>query len=127
MRISINKVRALSLVTREVYSLDSLISTEGDDTLKDTLRDDNTPLPSSASNEHQRNRFLQEWIAELPPTERDIIEKRYGLNKKAHGTLDSIGRQFGITRERVRQIENQAIQRLRNYVKERHVDISDML
>ncbi len=127
MGISIDKVRALSQVTREVYSLDSLISTEGDDTLKDTLRDDNTPLPSSSSDEHLRDRYLQAWIEELPPTERYIIEKRYGLNKRAPGTLDSIGRQFGITRERVRQIEKQAIQRLQNYMKERNIDISDML
>ncbi len=127
MSISLDKVRALSQVTREVYSLDSLISTEGDDTLKDTLRDDNTPLPSSSSDEHLRDRYLQEWIEELPPTERYIIEKRYGLNKRAPGTLDSIGRQFGITRERVRQIEKQAIQRLQNYMKEKNIDLSDML
>lgn len=127
MGISIDKVRTLSQVTREVYSLDSLISTEGDDTLKDTLRDENTPPPSSASDEHLRDQHLQEWIAELPPTERYIIEKRYGLNKRAPSTLDSIGRQFGITRERVRQIEKQAIQRLQNYMRENNVDLSDML
>ncbi len=127
MGISIDKVRALSQVTREVYSLDSLISTEGDDTLKDTLRDENTPPPSDSSDEHLRDQHLQEWIAELPPTERYIIEKRYGLNKRAPSTLDSIGRQFGITRERVRQIEKQAIQRLQNYMRENNVDLSDML
>jgi RNA polymerase sigma factor (sigma-70 family) len=127
MGISIDKVRALSQVTREVYSLDSLISTEGDDTLKDTLKDENTPPPSSSSDEHLRDQHLQEWISELPPTERYIIEKRYGLNKRAPSTLDSIGRQFGITRERVRQIEKQAIQRLQNYMRENNVDLNDML
>jgi RNA polymerase sigma factor (sigma-70 family) len=127
MGISIDKVRALSQVTREVYSLDSLISNEGDDTLKDTLKDENTPSPSSSSDEHLRDQHLQEWISELPPTERYIIEKRYGLNKRAPSTLDSIGRQFGITRERVRQIEKQAIQRLQNYMRENNVDLNDML
>ncbi len=127
MGISMDKVRALSQVTREVYSLDSLISTEGDDTLKDTLRDENTPLPSSSSDEHLRDRHLQEWIAELPPTERYIIEKRYGLNKRSPSTLDSIGRQFGITRERVRQIEKQAIQRLQTSMKDKNIDLNDML
>ncbi len=127
MGISIDRVRVLSQVTREIYSLDSLISTEGDDTLKDTLRDENAPLPSSASDEHLRDQHLREWIAELPPTERYIIEKRYGLNKGAPSTLDSIGRQFGITRERVRQIEKQAIQRLQNNMKLKNIDVSDML
>ncbi len=125
--ITIDKARVLSQITREVYSLDSLIGTEGDDTLMDTLRDENTPLPSNSSDERLRDRRLREWIAELPPTERYIIEKRYGLNKGTPSTLDSIGRQLGITRERVRQIEKQAIQRLQNYMKENKIDASDVL
>jgi RNA polymerase sigma factor (sigma-70 family) len=127
MGITIDKVRVLSQVSQEVYSLDFLVSSEGDDTLRDTLRDENTPPPSSSSDEHLRDQHLQEWIAELPPTERYIIEKRYGLNKRSPSTLNNIGRQIGITRERVRQIEKQAIKRLQNSVREKNIDSSDML
>ncbi len=127
MRISIGRVRALSQVTRETYSLDMLISGEGEDTLKDILSDETTPSPSSASDERLRSRYLSEWIAELPATERSIIEMRYGLHRPSPRTLDSIGREFGITRERVRQIENQAIRKLRNYTKSRNIELSDML
>lgn len=127
MRISISRVRALSQVTRETYSLDMLISGEGEDTLKDILSDDTTPSPSRASDERLRSRYLSEWIAELPATERSIIEMRYGLHQPSPRTLDSIGREFGITRERVRQIENQAIRKLRNYTKSRNIELSDML
>jgi RNA polymerase nonessential primary-like sigma factor len=127
MRISINRVRALSQVTRETYSLDMLISGEGEDTLKDILSDETTPSPSHASDERLRSRYLGEWIAELPATERSIIEMRYGLHRSSPRTLDSIGREFGITRERVRQIENQAIRKLRNYTKTRNIELSDML
>ena len=127
MRISINRVRALSQVTRETYSLDMLINSEGEDTLKDVLSDDNSPSPSSESDERLRRRYLSAWISELPPTERDVIEMRYGLNRSTPRTLDSIGRQFGITRERVRQIENQAIRKLRNFTRSRNIELSDML
>jgi RNA polymerase primary sigma factor/RNA polymerase nonessential primary-like sigma factor len=127
MRISISRVRALSQVTRETYSLDMLISGEGEDTLKDVLSDEQTPPPSSASDERLRNRYLSEWVAELPTTERSIIEMRYGLNRSNPRTLDSIGREFGITRERVRQIESQAIRKLRSYTKSRNIELSDML
>lgn len=127
MRININRVRALSQVTRETYSLDMLINGEGEDTLKDVLSDENTPLPSSESDERLRRQYLSAWIAELPPTERNVIEMRYGLNRTTPRTLDSIGRQFGITRERVRQIENQAIRKLRNFTRSRNIELSDML
>ncbi len=127
MGITTDKVRLLSQVSHDVYSIDSLISAEGDDTLKDTLRDENALPPSNSSEEHMRDQHLQEWVAELPSTERFIVSKRYGLDTESPSTLDTIGRQLGITRERVRQIEKQAIQRLQNHVKEKHVDSSDIL
>ncbi len=126
MRVSTYKVRILSQVTREVYSLDSLISAEGADTLKDTLRDEKTPLPSSSTDEHIRSLHLQGFISELPPMERYIIEKRYGLNRRSQSTLDSLGRQFGLTRERVRQIEMQAIKRIQSNMKEKNIGADDM-
>jgi RNA polymerase nonessential primary-like sigma factor len=127
MRVSINRIRALSQITQETYSLDMLISGEGDDTLKDILHDENAPSPTAASDERLRKQHLEEWVAQLPPTERNVIEMRYGLNRTSPRTLDSIGRQFGITRERVRQIENQAIRKLRTYTFNNHIELSDML
>ena len=127
MKISLNRVRALSQVTRETYSLDMLISGEGDETLKDVLSDENTPAPSATSDERLRRQYLGEWVSGLPATERSVIEMRYGLNHTTQRTLDSIGRQFGITRERVRQIENQAIRKLRNYTRSKNIDLSDMM
>ncbi len=127
MCISIGHVRALSQTTREVCSLDTTIGNEGEDTLKEKLRDDNASLPSSSSEEYLRNRHLLAWIAELPPVERGVIEMRYGLSNKIPRTLNSIGKQFGVTRERVRQIEKQAINRLRSFVLFRNIHLNDML
>jgi RNA polymerase nonessential primary-like sigma factor len=127
MRVTVQRVRAVSQVTRETYSLDMLISGEGEDTLQDVLSDDHTPPPSAESDERLRRRYISEWISGLPTTERSILEMRYGLNRQTPRTLDSIGRQFGITRERVRQIENQAIRKLRNYTKANDIELADML
>ncbi len=127
MKVSVNRIRVISQITRETYSLDMLISGEGDDTLKDVLSDENMPAPSSAIDEQRRREYLNEWISELPTTERSILEMRYGLNSHNARTLDSIGIQFGITRERVRQIENQAIRKLRNFMQVRNIALSDML
>jgi RNA polymerase sigma factor (sigma-70 family) len=104
-----------------------LISAEGEDTLQDVLSDENTPSPSAASDERLRRQYLSEWMSGLPNTERSVLEMRYGLNRANPRTLDSIGRQFGITRERVRQIENQAIRKLRNFTRSRDIELTDML
>lgn len=127
MRISVERVRAISQVKTATYSLDTLISGESDETLKDVLIDENVQAPSSASDERLMQKHLDGWIEELPVTERSVLEMRYGLNSKSPRTLDSIGKQFGITRERVRQIETQAIRRIRNYTKARNIVFSDLI
>jgi RNA polymerase primary sigma factor/RNA polymerase nonessential primary-like sigma factor len=127
MNVSVQRIRAVSQVTRETYSLDMLISGEGEDTLQDVLSDENTPAPSAASDERLRQQYLGEWISGLPVTERSVLEMRYGLNRSTPRTLESIGKQFGITRERVRQIENQAIRKLRSFTRARNIELSDML
>jgi RNA polymerase nonessential primary-like sigma factor len=127
MKISVQRVRALAQTSRDTYSLDMLISDEGDDTLKDVLRDTSTPSPAAAVNDQGRRKYLNECIAELPVTERNVLRMRYGLSSETPRTLDSIGKQFGITRERVRQIEKQAIVKLRNLAKFKDMGMADML
>lgn len=127
MRVSVQRIRAVSQVIRETYSLDMLINGEGEETLKDVLKDENVPDPSMSIDERLRNENINAWISGLAATERRIIEFRYGLNKQNPQTLDSIGRTFGITRERVRQIENQALLKLRNFMRSRNIELSDVL
>ena len=127
MKVTVERVRVLSQMSRDTYSLDTLISDEGDDTLKDVLRDDRMPSPSAAVNEQGRRKYLNECISELPDAERNVLRMRYGLSTDTPRTLDSIGKQFGITRERVRQIEKQAIGKLRNLTKSRDMELVDML
>jgi RNA polymerase nonessential primary-like sigma factor len=127
MKISVDRARTLAQMSRDTYSLDMLISDEGDDTLKDVISDDHMPAPDAAVNEESRRKYLNECISELPETERKVLQMRYGLSSTTPRTLDSIGKQFGLTRERVRQIEKQAIGKLRNVTRCRSMEMADML
>jgi RNA polymerase sigma factor (sigma-70 family) len=127
MGVKIQKVRALSQATRQIYSLDMLVSEEGDDTLKDMLKDVTTRSPEMVIDEQIRDKSVSEWISRLPETERRVIEMRYGLIQGKQYTLNDIGEQFGITRERVRQIESNAIRKLRQMTRDMDLAMSDVI
>jgi RNA polymerase primary sigma factor/RNA polymerase nonessential primary-like sigma factor len=127
MKISVHRARVVSQLIKDVYSLDMHIGDQEDDTLKDVLSDDNAPSPENSYDDGSRQKHISEWISQLPATERKVVEMRYGLNREDPHTLASISKQFGLTRERIRQIENQAISKLRSLVQERKIALSDML
>jgi RNA polymerase sigma factor (sigma-70 family) len=127
MHLSIEKVRMFSQVSRETHSLDVIVMEDGDETLKDYLADDHTPSPDADSDAMSRRKQIDEWIAELTEAERRVVELRYGLNDESPWTLNTIGKRFGITRERVRQIEKKAIDRIRKQTKMSNMELSDVL
>ncbi len=127
MKISADKVRAVSQVVRDAYSLETPISDQEGDTLKDVLSDDNEPSPLNSYDDGRRQKHINEWLSQLPATERKVIELRYGLNSKEPRTLVHIGKQFGLTRERIRQIESEAIKKLKSLMKSRNVALNDLL
>ena len=127
MKVSVDKVRSISQVVRETYSLDMLIGDQEEDTLKDILQDTNALSPASASEDIQRREHIDEWLQQLSVSERKVIELRFGLGDGEPKTLDSIGKDFGITRERVRQIETQALNKLRVITRRKKIDLEEML
>jgi RNA polymerase sigma factor RpoS len=127
MRISVEKARSISQVVRETYSLDMLIGDQEEDTLKDILQDSNALSPASFSEDIRRREHIDEWLQQLSVSERKVVEMRFGLNDGEPKTLDSIGKEFGITRERVRQIETQALNKLRAITKRKKIDLEGML
>ncbi|MEK6699364.1 MAG: sigma-70 family RNA polymerase sigma factor [Nitrospirota bacterium] len=127
MKISVHRVRAVSQLVRDVCSLETRINDQEEDTLTDVLSDDNAPSSVNFYDDGCRKKHINEWISHLPAVERKVIELRYGLNHEDPHTLASIGIQFGLTRERVRQIENQAINRLKNLAKDRNIVSNDVL
>ena len=127
MKVTVDKVRSVSQVVRETYSLDMLIGDQEEDTLKDILQDTNAVSPASFSEEIRRKEHIEEWLQQLSVSERRVVEMRFGLVDGEPRTLDAIGKEFGITRERVRQIETQALNKLRAITKRKHIDLEGML
>lgn len=127
MRVAVEKARSISQVVRETYSLDMLIGDQEEDTLKDILQDSNALSPASFSDDIRRREHIDEWLTQLSASERKVIEMRFGLIDGEPKTLDSIGKEFGITRERVRQIETQALNKLRVITKRKKIDLEGML
>jgi RNA polymerase primary sigma factor/RNA polymerase nonessential primary-like sigma factor len=127
MKISVHKVRAVSQIVRDVCSLETRIGDQEEETLKDVLSDDKVPSSADSCDHGCRKKHINDWISRLPATERRVLEMRYGLNRKDPLTLMSIGKQFGLTRERIRQLEHQAISKLKNMAKDRNIVLSDML
>jgi RNA polymerase nonessential primary-like sigma factor len=128
MKLSVQKVRALSMLTRDTFSLDLLIGDSGEDSLLDLLRDDTATPPDEAIDEAGRSEYIREWISQLTAVQREVIELRYGLTTESSPrTLESIGMRFGLTRERVRQIEKEALRQLRRLVLNRNIAMNDLL
>jgi len=127
MKVTVDKVRSISQVVRETYSLDMLIGDQEEDTLKDILQDPNAVSPASFSDEIRRREHIDDWLQQLSVSERKVIEMRFGLTDGETKTLDAIGKEFGITRERVRQIETQALNKLRVITKKKKIDLEGML
>lgn len=127
MGVDVERVRGVSQVVRETYSLEMIIGDHEDDTLKDVISDEHVVPPSEMSDDERRRECLMDWLNELSPAERRIIEYRFGLNGEGPKTLERIGRETGITRERVRQIEAHAIDKLRGITKDRNVTADVML
>ena len=127
MKVPVEKARSISQVVRETYSLDMLIGDQEEDTLKDILQDSNALSPASFSDDIRRREHIDEWLTQLSASERKVIEMRFGLIDGEPKTLDSIGKEFGITRERVRQIETQALNKLRVITKRKKIDLEGML
>lgn len=128
MRVRIDKVRGLSQVVRETYSLDMIIGEQEEDTLKDVLQDRNAPSPTTRYDELRRREHINSWLTQLSENERRVIELRIGLDNDGESTtLDRIGKEFGITRERVRQIETNAITKLRHIAEQKNLGSEEML
>ncbi len=121
------KVRGISQVVRETYSLEMLVGDQEEDTLKEVLQDTNAVSPAGLSDEIRRKEQIRKWLSQLSANEHKVIELRYGLISGEASTLDSIGKAFGITRERVRQIEVQALRKLRAMTKLQKVSLEVML
>lgn len=127
MKLPVEKVRSISQAVHETFSLDTIIGDKDEDTLEDVLKDSGAVMPDSYSETASRRTHINDWLSKLSECERRVVEQRFGLNDGEPKTLDSIGREYKITRERVRQIENKALGKLRTIAREENLDLAGVL
>jgi RNA polymerase primary sigma factor len=115
--LSVEKVAALIRVSKEPHSLENQISDDGESTFADFLEDTNTLTPEQSMERDQLKLCLEEALQTLVPREAKVLRMRFGIGLGTDHTLEEIGNQFDVTRERIRQIEAKALQKLKNSMK----------
>lgn len=106
-------VRRLMMLLKKTYSIERPMGENSDYYLSDTIEDTSTVMPSDLLDNINRYEHVSDWFQTLSETEKSILTLRFGLDDTDPQTLDTIGKQFGVTRERIRQIESKAIEKLR--------------
>jgi RNA polymerase primary sigma factor len=115
------KVRYILRAARFPLSLDMPTGIEGDGALGDFVEDKHIPMPEEEATRSALRDLVREALQDLPPREVRVLQLRYGLDGGRTHTLDEVGSKLGVTRERVRQIEAQALGRLRHPVHSRWI------
>ncbi len=114
MGISENKVREIIKIAQEPVSLETPIGEEEDSHLGDFIEDDNAPAPAEAASHALMKEQLWDVLETLTPREEKVLRLRFGLDDGHQRTLEEVGKEFKVTRERIRQIEAKALRKLRH-------------
>ncbi len=121
MGMSAEKVREIMKIAMDPVSLETPIGEEEDSHLGDFIPDDDTPSPSEATSTNILREELERQLHTLTPREEHVIKLRFGLYDGRTRTLEEVGKEFDITRERIRQIEAKALRKLRHPSRARHL------
>jgi RNA polymerase primary sigma factor len=114
MEIPVDKVRKVLKIAREPISLETPIGEEEDSHLGDFIEDKKFVLPSDAAINMNLSDQTRKVLATLTPREEKVLRMRFGIGEKADHTLEEVGKDFSVTRERIRQIEAKALRKLRH-------------
>jgi len=109
----LNDVKRLLKLNERVTSVDVPIGKDSDKTLLEAIPDESNPDPSDLLQDEDVLANLEGWITRLSDKQREVVERRFGLHGYKISTLEEVGNEIGVTRERVRQIQMDALKRLR--------------
>jgi len=114
MDLPVEKVRKILKIAKEPISLDTPIGEEEDSRLQDFIRDHSTPSPLESVIDQDIRKHVDRILQTLSPKEERVIRKRFGIGEEAAATLEEVGAEFDVTRERIRQIESKALRKLKH-------------
>jgi RNA polymerase primary sigma factor len=115
MSMEVKKVRHIMKISQDIVSLEAPVGAEEDSKLGDFIEDQDSLSPSDLTNRNIVKENIHEMLQYLSPRERKIIEMRFGLSDGIGHTLEEVGQEFGVTRERIRQIEAKVLQKLKEH------------
>ena len=114
MEVPPERVREILKVSQEPVSLETPIGEEEDSHLGDFIEDRSAPAPADAATFQLLREQVEDVLGTLSERERRVLQLRFGLEDGRSRTLEEVGRDFGVTRERIRQIEAKALRKLRH-------------
>ncbi len=114
MEVSVERVREIIKIAQDPVSLETPIGEEEDSHLGDFIPDNDIPLPSDAAAATLLKEQLMQVLSTLTPREEKVLRLRFGIDDGRQRTLEEVGKEFNVTRERIRQIEAKALRKLRH-------------
>ena len=117
MGIDVDKVRHIQKISQEVLSIETPVGDEDDSTLSDFIPDEKNPTPAQTTARAMLRDLIYEIMIDLSEREQQILRMRFGLEDGVSHTLEEVGKAFGVTRERIRQIEAKALDKIREHGK----------
>lgn len=118
----VEDVQRMLALNERVTSMDVPIAPSSDKTLVDTVADQQVSDPSQMLQDSDLNNSIDGWLGELSEKQREVLVRRFGLRGHETSTLEEVGREIGLTRERVRQIQVEALKRLRDIMEKQGLD-----
>lgn len=117
MGIEVEKVYQLKKISQETVSIDTTVGEddEEDSKLGDFIVDTDTVMPADVAGRQILREYVQKVLSDLDPREQKILRMRFGLDDGVTHTLEEVGKEFGVTRERIRQIESKALERIKQH------------
>ncbi len=119
MGIDVDKVYHLKKISQETVSIDAPVGDDGPDDegsyLQDFIEDEDRPKPTEQAGRQLLKEYVQNILRDLDPREQKILKMRFGLEDGVTHTLEEVGEEFGVTRERIRQIEAKALERIKEH------------